>query len=50
MASLLYGVSPRDPVTFIAVGLALGSASLLTSWRAAARAAAVDPAIVLQHS
>jgi predicted permease len=50
MASLLYGVPPRDPATFVAVGLALASASLLTSWRAAARAAAVDPAIVLQHS
>lgn len=49
MASLLYDVAPRDPATFIAVGVALAAASLLTSWSAAARAASVDPMIVLQH-
>jgi predicted permease len=48
MATLLYDVTPRDPATFVAVGVALASASLLTSWSAAARAARVDPMVVLR--
>jgi len=48
MATLLYDMTPRDPATFIAVGVALASASLLTSWSAAARAARVDPMVVLR--
>ena len=49
MANLLYDVAPRDPATFVAVGMALATASLFTSWIAAAKAAGVDPAIVLRH-
>lgn len=48
MASAVYGVPPRDPVTFVVGGVALALAALLTSWRAAARAARVDPIVVLQ--
>jgi putative ABC transport system permease protein len=49
MANLLYDVAPRDPATFAAVGVALATASLLTSWTAAAKAASVDPVMALRH-
>ena len=48
MAGMLYDVAPRDPATFAAAGVALGLASLLTSWSAAARVARVDPMVVLR--
>jgi len=48
MAGMLYDVAPRDPATFAAAGVALASASLLTSWSAAARVARVDPMVVLR--
>lgn len=43
MASLLYGVSPMDPLTFSGVALALCAVALLASWIPARRAASVDP-------
>lgn len=43
MASLLYGVSPLDPLTFVAVSMVLVSATVLASYVPARRAAAVDP-------
>ena len=43
MASLLYGVSPLDPFTFVAVPMVLVSATVLASYLPARRAAAVDP-------
>jgi predicted permease len=49
MANLWYGVAPRDSTTFVAVGVALATASLFTSWIGAAKAASVDPMIVLRH-
>jgi putative ABC transport system permease protein len=48
MAGMLYDVAPRDPATFAAAGGSLASASLLTSWCAAARVARVDPVVVLR--
>jgi predicted permease len=48
MASLLYGVSPTDPLTYGAVALALVLVSLTASWIPAARAAGVDPASALR--
>ena len=49
MASLLYGVSPADPVTFGAVALFLVGVSFLATWIPAQRATRVDPVIVLRE-
>jgi putative ABC transport system permease protein len=48
MASLLYGVSPADPVTFAGVAPFLG-VSFLATWIPARRATRVDPVIVLRE-
>jgi predicted permease len=48
MASLLYGVSPMDPVTLGFVSVALASVALLASWLPARRAAGVDPVVALR--
>jgi putative ABC transport system permease protein len=43
MSALLVGVTPRDPSTFGAVGVALGGVVLLATYLPAARAARIDP-------
>ena len=43
MRSLLFGISPLDPITFAAVPVVLGAAAVLASYLPARRAAAVDP-------
>jgi predicted permease len=48
MSSLLYGISPLDPVTFVAVPVVLVSATLLASYLPARHAAAVDPVDALK--
>lgn len=49
MASLLYGVTPDDPVTFAGVALFLVGVSFLATWIPARRATRVDPVIVLRE-
>jgi putative ABC transport system permease protein len=44
MSSLLFGVAPRDPVTFTVVPLVLLAAALTASYVPARRIAAIDPA------
>ena len=43
MKSLLFGISPLDPFTYVAVPLVLMAAAALASYLPARRAAAVDP-------
>jgi predicted permease len=48
MASLLYGVTPLDPLTFASVPAVLLAAAVLASYVPARRVAAIDPAEALR--
>jgi predicted permease len=47
-APLLYGIDPRDPVTYAGIVVLLAGISLAASWVPARRAARVQPASVLR--
>jgi putative ABC transport system permease protein len=48
LASLLYDVSPSDPLTLLSVPLVLGAVALLASYFPARRATRIDPASALR--
>jgi putative ABC transport system permease protein len=48
ISGLLYGVGARDPLTFAAMALTLGSVALLATWIPARRAARVSPMLAIR--
>jgi putative ABC transport system permease protein len=48
MAGLLFGVQPRDPMTFFGIGLLLTSVALGATWVPARRAVRTDPNVALR--
>lgn len=48
MRSLLPGISPLDPMTFVAVPLVLALIALVASWIPARRAGRIDPLVALR--
>jgi putative ABC transport system permease protein len=48
VAPLLFEVSPRDPVIFVAIAAALFAIALVASWLPARRASRVDPNVALR--
>ena len=46
---LLYGVQPRDPLTFVVAAVALTATAVVACWVPALRAARADPTIALRY-
>jgi len=49
MSTLLFGVAPTDPLTFVSVGALLCGIAVLASYLPARRAAKVDPMVALRY-
>jgi putative ABC transport system permease protein len=49
LSTLLFGISPRDPATLIAVGAILAAVAFAACYIPARRAAAIDPTIALRY-
>jgi putative ABC transport system permease protein len=49
MASLLFGISNTDPVTFVVIAFLMGVTPLVACYVPARRATKVDPMAALRH-
>jgi putative ABC transport system permease protein len=49
LTTMLFGVEPRDPVTFVAIGLGLTIVALVACLVPARRATRVDPLTALRY-
>ena len=49
LASLLFGISPRDPFTLVVVAAVLSTVALLACYIPARRAAGIDPLVALRY-
>jgi putative ABC transport system permease protein len=48
LASMLFGISPTDPITFAGVSVVIALVAIIASYVPARRAAAIDPAVALR--
>ena len=48
LSSLLFGVNPFDPITYVAVAVGLGLVALVATWVPARQATKVDPMLALR--
>ena len=48
LSSMLFGVNPFDPVTYVAVATGLGLVALIATWLPARQATRIDPMLALR--
>jgi predicted permease len=48
LRGLLFGVAPRDPITFVGVAVLMAAIGIIACWIPALRAARIDPAVAMR--